>query len=196
MGSGKTRQSGFTLIELMVTVAVIVVLMLIAIPSFQAFRQRASVRAAADQAVVLWNQARFEAAKRNTYVKVARQTSGGSYCLGAATTTNPADTTACDCFSATACDVARFPATQSDWRGASMSASTNAALGVVVLEPKRAFLTAGSAANAGGITFTSPSGPYVYKINMRVDAFGRAFLCEPNNVAYHLSDFSTRQCSP
>src|SRR5436190_5096275 len=62
------RVRGFTLIELMITLAVIVVLLLIAVPSFQSFRQRAALRGGAEQAMSLWQQARFEAAKRNSYV--------------------------------------------------------------------------------------------------------------------------------
>ena len=48
-----SRVRGFTLIELMITLAVIVVLMLVSIPSFQAYRQRAAVRAVSEQALGL-----------------------------------------------------------------------------------------------------------------------------------------------
>ena len=190
---------------MMVAVAVIIILTMIAIPSFQAMRQRSAVRSAADQALTIWNQARFEAAKRNTYVKFARKqvTASGvtKYCLGAATTTNPSDNSACDCFATsydvnTSCNVAQYPNDQADWQGVTVTGTTNSALGVVVLDPKRVFLTDGSAGNAGGIRFTGPSGPYVYKINMRIDANGRAFLCEPSDAAYKLSEFYERRCSP
>ncbi len=191
------RVQGFTIIEMMTAVAVIIVLLLVAIPSFQTFRQRAAVRAAADQSLVIWNQARFEAAKRNTYVKVAPQISGGNYCLGAATTTDPADSTACDCFTANACNVAQFPATgeQRDWRGVTLTADSIAPppLAVVVIEPKRTFLTATSA--AGAIAFNGPPGPNAYKLYLRVDTFGRAVLCEPTGAAFKLSDYNNRRCA-
>ena len=58
-------QQGFTLVELMVGLAVLAILTAAALPSFAAFRQRAAVREAADQAVAFWNTARFEAVKRN-----------------------------------------------------------------------------------------------------------------------------------
>lgn len=202
---GHRQARGFTLIELVITISVIIVLSMIAIPSFQSMRQRSATRAAADQAQLVWNQARFEAAKRNAYVKFAlkTQTFSGvtSYCLGAATTTDPADGTGCDCFRTSyllsdSCNVAQFPNDRSDWQGVTVAGTTNSALGVVVLDPKRVFLTDGSAGNAGGIRFNSPSGPDAYKINLRVDANGRAFQCEPTDAVDKLSEFYERRCSP
>ena len=199
------KRKGFTLIEMMVSVAVIIILTMIAIPSFQTLRQRSATRSAANPAQALWNQARFEAAKRNTYVKFALRSqvvSGKTeYCLGAATTTDPADATGCNCFAttyaaATSCNVAQYPKDQADWKGVTVTGTTNSALGVVVLDPKRVFLTDGSSGNAGGIRFTSPSGPDVYKINLRVDATGRAVQCEPTDATDKLSEFYERRCSP
>ena len=191
------RFRGFTLIEMMIAVTVMIVLLLVAIPSFQTFRQRAAVRAAADQSLVLWNQARFEAAKRNTFVKFAGQISGGAYCLGAATTSDPADTVACDCFTANACNVAQFPSSgeQREWRQVTLAADSTlpAPLGVVVIEPKRTFLTPSSA--EGALTFNGPPGQNSYKLYLRVDRFGRAVLCEPIGAVSKLSDYNTRRCS-
>jgi len=82
-----TRSGGFTLLELMVTLAVVAILAVAAVPSFEASRQRAAIKGAGDQVLSFWNQARFEAAKRNSLVKVGVYTSGASYCIGAATTT-------------------------------------------------------------------------------------------------------------
>ena len=127
MGGGNR---GFTIIELMVTVAVIIVLMLIAQPSFEGLRQRAALRGAGEHLISFWNQARLEAAKRNSMIKVGVvQSSGGStFCLGAATTTDPTDTVPCDCTSASpssdVCDIARFPGDQSEWRSVTLSGIT------------------------------------------------------------------------
>ena len=113
---------GFTVMELMVTIAVMLVLLGIAQPSFQALRQRAAIRGAAEQVLSFWNQARLEATKRNQMVKVGamQMDSGAGFCLGAAVTSNPADNTPCNCSlaapSSAVCDVARFPAQQSEWK--------------------------------------------------------------------------------
>lgn len=199
MSFSSRRIRGFTLIEMMVSLAVVIVLLLVSIPSFQTFRQRAALRAAADQSLVLWNQARFEAAKRNTFVKFGRVTSGANYCLGAATTTDPADTTACDCTTANACNVGQFPPVGAQsaagaWRGVTISTTSvsPAALTVVVIEPKRTFLTS---AVDRAVSFNGPPGPNAYQLYLRVDQFGRAVLCEPTGAVKKLSDYSTRRCS-
>jgi len=192
------RSRGFTLIELMATVLVALVLLMIALPSFHTFRQRSALRGSAEQAVSFWNQARFEAAKRNSYVKVGYVTSGSNYCMGAATTDDPTDHTACDCTTAGACNVAQWPSSQSEWNGVSISGTPTLGptgnKGVTVIEPKRTSLQDSS--DAGAISFAGPSGGYAYKLNVLVDRFGRAKTCESTTAAAHMSDYNTRQCDP
>jgi type IV fimbrial biogenesis protein FimT len=196
MSARRTR--GFTLIELMVTLTVIVVLLLIAMPSFSAFRQRSALRAGAEQAVSFWNQARFEAAKRNTYVKVGYVTSGGNYCMGAATTTDATDHVACDCTTAGACNVAQWPNSQTEWAGVTISGTPTMGPtgneGVAIIEPKRTSIT--DSGDEGAVTFAGPPGTYSYKLNVVVDRFGRINTCESTSAAAKLSDYIDRRCSP
>jgi prepilin-type N-terminal cleavage/methylation domain-containing protein len=201
MSEGKQRRRGFTIIELMVVVAVMLVLALIAVPSFEVYRKRAAIRGAGEHVLSFWNQARLEAAKRNQMVKVGLVQSGGGtdFCLGAAVTTDPADTTPCDCTSASACDVARFPADQIEWRGVQLAAVTIGQspdldnLQPVVIEPKRTSLT--DTAGEGNITLTNPAGRYVYRLNLHVDRFGRGTLCESTSATSTLPEFHARQCA-
>lgn len=72
----RQRQSGFTLLELMVTIAVFAVIFGIAIPSFSSFIAAQRVRAASFDLNASLIQARSEATKRNTDV-VIQQASGG-----------------------------------------------------------------------------------------------------------------------
>ena len=210
--ASKRRVPGFTLIELMVTVAVIVLLMLLAVPSFQALTQRSAVRGADDQLLSFWNLARIEAAKRNSMVKVSvsQAGSGAQFCLGAATTTDPLDTTPCDCTqaapSSNVCDVARFPsdlsAAQGEWRrvtlaGVTLGGSnwpTVSAIKPAVIEPKRTTLTV--SASAGSITILGPSGSKAYRMNLLVDQFGRAVICDSTSASDHLPEFNERRCAP
>lgn len=202
---------GFTLIELMVTLSVLLILTLLALPSFISFRQRAAVRGSTEQVQSFWNQARFEAAKRNQMVKVGVQQSGANFCLGAATTTNQNDTTPCDCLAVAPttniCDVASFPAadatfaSQSEWRNVTfvVASGTTPSLGglnnsVAVIEPKRTALTVST--QAGALTFAGPTGGKSYRVNMLVDRFGRAALCESNLAVDKMSDYTTRRCDP
>jgi prepilin-type N-terminal cleavage/methylation domain-containing protein len=191
------KQQGFTLIELMVAVGVVFVTLLIALPSFFAMRQRAALRAAAEDTLSLWQEARMEAAKRNQMVKFGVSGSGGAFCLGVATTTDPADATPCDCTGVDAtkvCDVGTFPSNTSEWRNVSLQGATlGQNTGVAVLDSKRSALT--DAADAGGITLNGPPGRNAYSITLRIDQFGRGVICEPTSATSKMPDFSTRQCN-
>ena len=201
------RQWGFTLIELMVTIAVVLTFAILAVPSFQSLRQRSALRGAGDQMLSFWNQARFEAAKRNSNIKVAvvQSNSGGSFCFGAATTASTSVTASCDCFTANACNVAGFPAVnqQADWNNVKLSGvtlgssdwPTSATIGQAVIEPKRTALTV--AARAGTVTLNGPTlGNKAYKLRLIVDRFGRGVLCEPTSAVDKLSDYHNQRCSP
>lgn len=196
MASVTRRILGFTLIEMMVVLAVAVVLLLLAVPSFRAFQQRSALRGGAEQALSFWNQARFEAAKRNKMVKVVVVGSGENFCLGAAETTTVNDDTTCDCLTAGACNVASFPADQDEWRDVTLSGTPT--LGttnpVAVIEPKRTSLATPS--QAGTITFAGPPGSNSYKLNLRVDELGRAMVCESTSATHKMSDYTDKRCAP
>lgn len=195
---------GFTLIEMMVTLAVIVVLLLVAIPSFRSFQQRAAIRSASEGVLGFWNQARLEAARRNSMVKVGVKVTGSTFCLGAQTTTLGTDQTLCDCFTANACDVAAYPGNQQQWSGSTLSKvtlgtsdwPTVATNKTAVIEPNRSMLT--ETGDAGVIQIASPSGPRAYLLNLQVDALGRAQLCQSTSVgvANSMSDYGQRRCAP
>lgn len=196
----RSRFLGFTLIELMVAIAVLAILAVLAVPSFLDFRQRSAVRGAADQVVTFWGNARFEALRRDAPVKVGFRSSSGNFCIGAAVASGAADNTACDCFTAGSCDVASYPATQNEWKGVRVASNPtlgdddgSSAIGVAVIDPKRGGLT--QAADAGAILLRSPGGGSLdYRINIVVDRNGRAFQCEPAAAPSKLPEFSNRQC--
>lgn len=191
---------GFTLIELMVTLAVLAVLAVLAIPPFLEFRQRSALRGAADQLTVFWGQARFEALRRDALVKVVFRSSGGDFCVGAAPATAEGDDTVCDCFTASSCSIASYPASQAEWKGVRVASNPTLGEGdgslgdgVVVINPKRAGLT--QAADAGRILLRGPaSGPMDYRLNVVIDRNGRAFQCEPTAAPSKLPDYGTRRC--
>ena len=192
------KQHGFTLIELMVTIAVVFATLLIALPSFFAMRQRAALRGAAEETLGLWNQARMEAAKRNQMVKFGVSGAGSAFCLGAATTTDATDSTPCDCTGADAtktCDIGVFPSDNSEWRSVSLQGTPTLGqdTGVAVLDPKRSALT--QSADAGGITLNGPPGRNAYSLTLRIDQFGRGVICQPSSATSKIPDFGTRNCN-
>lgn len=188
------KARGFTLVELMVTIAVLAILVTLAVPTFNDFRQRAALRGAAEQVVSFWGDARFEALRRDSLVKVGFQTSGGDICIGAATTTDPADSAVCDCFTAGACNVAAYPPLQSDWKKARVAsaATLGGGTGVAVIDPKRGALT--EAGDVGRIRLQAPQGGMDYRLDVVIDRNGRAFTCEPSTAPSKLPDYSGRRC--
>lgn len=199
MNSTFRRLQGFTLIELVVTLTVVLILLALAAPSFFALRQRASLNAAGEQVVGLWNQARLEAAKRNSLVKVGVMSSGADYCLGVATTTDLNDNTPCDCLDPAAitnvCDVAKFPADQGQWSRVTLFGTpTLGDDGVVVIEPKRTSIV--DSTDAGAISLNGPPGRNAYRLNFLVDRFGRAALCESTAATHRMPAYAEQRCGP
>jgi type IV fimbrial biogenesis protein FimT len=104
------KQRGFTLIELMVTLVVLVVLATMAVPSFMDYLQKARVRGAVDSVTNVLARARQGAVKSNMPIAVAAlQKGGGAWCVGARQPTEPGTwqprpltATACDCSTAAA----------------------------------------------------------------------------------------------
>ena len=64
----KSRQAGFTLIELMIGVVILGILSAVALPSFQSWMRNAQVRNAAESIINGLQRARSEAVSRNTNV--------------------------------------------------------------------------------------------------------------------------------
>jgi len=76
-----TKQTGFTLIELMVTIGVLAIMMSIAIPNYQNMVHGNRMAAQANQVITALNYARSEAVKRGATATVC-STSGGTACAG------------------------------------------------------------------------------------------------------------------
>jgi type IV fimbrial biogenesis protein FimT len=188
------RSSGFTLIELMVTLAVLAILAVIAIPPFIEFRERAAVRGAGEQLVSFWADARLEALKRNQLIAVSVHTSGDTMCMGASTVS-----TGCDCFTANDCDVAQYPGTQVDWMGTTpvgnptLGPDDTDTDGLALIDPKRGYLD--DEDDVGGITIQSPR-DHRYRLRFYVDRWARAYLCAPTDSPLIPSEYSNRTCAP
>jgi prepilin-type N-terminal cleavage/methylation domain-containing protein len=190
---------GFTLVELMVTIAVFTILTVVAIPSFLDLRERTAVRGAGDQLVSFWANARLEALKRDQPITVAVHVSGANTCIGATTVS-----AGCDCFTAAACNVGQYPnssaaADQADWHGATavghptLGPTDTDDDGLATIDPKRGYLS--DSGDVGGVTMKSP-GKGRYRLRLYVDRWARPYLCNPTDAAVTLPDYATRTCAP
>lgn len=80
LGAARGRQSGFTLVELMVVVAIAAILAALAVPSFRSFINSTRQSSAVMQLVSDLNLGRSEAIKRNAHVLVCARNSDGTDC--------------------------------------------------------------------------------------------------------------------
>lgn len=74
----ESLQSGFTLVELMVTLAVIAILAMFAVPNFGSLMRRQRVTSVANQLLADLSYARTEAAMRGKYVSICASDDGTS----------------------------------------------------------------------------------------------------------------------
>ena len=169
---------GFTLVELMVTVAVMAILMTAAVPSFVDFFERNRVRGAADGVISVVSDARAEAVKNALDVNISMGGAGTAWCIGGNAALPPAGgnpagvADACDCTDAGACLVSgqRLALDGAEFAGVSVGALPAAltfdhTLGVV------------SPMGSRTVVLTSPRGKY--DIAVQDNALGQARMCTP-----------------
>lgn len=193
------RQTGVTLIELMITLVIAAIILAFAIPSFIDSRQRSALRGAGDQIASFWADARFEALRRNVDVRVTmRSDANGQICLGANRVPNGTNAT-CNCFTAGSCNVATWPENQLAWRGVrvpslpTLGSPDDDSLGEAIIDPKRGDLT--NPTDAGIFPLQSPAGGSTdYRLNISIDRNGRAYLCEPAAATSKLPQYVNRRC--
>ena len=81
-GAARRRERGFTLVELLITMAVALVLIMIAVPSFKSLTLSNKLTTTANDIVGAINIARMEAIKRNANTQLCGNASTGSDTLG------------------------------------------------------------------------------------------------------------------
>ncbi len=153
-------QSGFSLIELLVTVAVLGILLSIAVPSFQTTLEKQRLVGAAEQLYEDLQYARTEAIKRNANVFVSF-TTGSNWCYGIALAT-------CTCGTAGSCQLSGIDKVVSgtDFRGGSLASTFG---GPTSFEPRRGTAPGGN----GTATLRSNYG----SIKIIAGSLGRVRIC-------------------
>jgi len=184
----RRQQSGFTLVELMITLAVAVILATLAIPSFVSFVEKSRLRGATDDLVALLNSSRAAAVKLQRDVNVSLGGSAsGSWCAGASSAGSPAsagknipDAAACVCTTANACQVDGASSTVSSagYSGVTLSSvqlSSTTGDGSVTFNSKTGALEPLS--TAATVDLVSKTGKYSTRIT--VSPVGQSLVCVP-----------------
>jgi prepilin-type N-terminal cleavage/methylation domain-containing protein len=176
--SQKVRSRGVTLIEMMVTMAVAIIFVSIALPSFGGLMEKFRTRRATETMAASMLLAKSEAIKRNTPVRVVftSSNSGATWCYGLTTATT------CNCTVANSCklDNAESVVTSTQFRGISLA---NPATGSAFsFNPLRGMV------NAGNVQFTSDE--LGYQARVLLSGFGRVTTCSVSGDGY-LGGFKT-----
>lgn len=161
---------GFTLVEMMVTVAVAAILATIAVPSFNGVMERFRARRATETLAATMYLAKSEAAKRNQSVSVVftKNTDGTTWCYGLSASTT------CDCNTTTtsACTLGDVGTVvkSTQFKGINMTNPT-ALTTAVTFTPTRGTVP------AGNVEFTSSG--QGYKSRVVRSGIGRITTCSP-----------------
>lgn len=172
-------QFGFTLVELMVTLAVAAILAALAAPSFADFIDKARLKGVASDVVDFINDARAESVKHNRDVNISFNGTTSAWCAGAnaavQTTAGNAIPAAasCDCRTAGACmvgsDEKTFPTTSDN--GVTLSTIP----GAITFDSR---LGTTSPLGTSTVTLTSPR--QKFDLRVTVSPLGQITLCTPS----------------
>ena len=201
----RRAETGFTLIELMVTVSVLAILAMLATPSFATLIEKSRLKGVADDVVSLLATARLEAIKqhRNVNVAMGGASATAPWCIGANQAVTPAvgqpipDAVACDCTTPSQCVLETqlvgttttvtqasvvTPAADSGVTSSDTSAS-------ITFDGQTGTVKDPTVAPAGtdpfrvtGVTFTSSRQRYALKIT--VSTLGQTYACVPSGSAF------------
>lgn len=180
------REQGFTLVELMITVVVIAVLLVIAVPSFAEMIDKSRLKGAANGVIDLINNARVESVKQSRSVNISFDGSTTAWCVGANAAVDPAnpgdeipDAAACLCDTApTACTVS---GTERVFDKASDNGIVLSAMPASVMFDSRLGTTLDPATKVlttTEVTMTSPRKNFDLKLT--VTPMGQVSLCVPS----------------
>lgn len=163
-------ETGFTIIELMITLAVLAIIVVIALPSFSGLMERRQLHGAGEKLFTDLLYAKTESIKRNTPIRVSFTGTGTNWCYGLAVNA------ACDCTAAD-CEIdgVLHVTSQDDYKGVVVDADSSFAGASTTFTPLR------GAANPGNLQFSVASGANLGAV---VSSFGRVRMCSDGGFNY------------
>lgn len=164
-------QQGVTLVELVVTIAVLAILVTLASPSLTDFAERQAIKGAAESIVGVIAQAKEEAVKRDKPVRVEFTAWGAGVCAGAI----EGSSTACDC-SQNTCPLASSAESERDLKRIKLASAPAFGGGTFfVIDPKTGTLLDPGA--TGSLQLSTAGG---YTVQVSVNALARPAICVPS----------------
>lgn len=159
------RSRGFTLVEAMVSVAIIAILALVAVPAYQDMINQSRVRSAAEAVLAHVQFARSESVKedRNLFVTA---TTGANWCVGIA------NATGCNCATAGSCQYGPV----GNLSEHNLSAANFTGITLTATQNELQFDSRRGTVNGGGSTL-SVSGTGGYSASVITSTMGRIRLC-------------------
>jgi prepilin-type N-terminal cleavage/methylation domain-containing protein len=162
------KNVGFTLIEMMVTVAVAAILLTVAIPSFTQMIDKKRLESAAENLYADLQFARAEAIKRNKTIRVSFYANGSTWCYGLKENVD------CDCQEADStesdfCEINDIPKIVSSAEFKDISITSTAS--------SFSFTPLRGTVDTGSTEFQSANNK---KLRVVVSGFGRVRLCSPS----------------
>lgn len=167
--------AGFTVIELMIVVAIAAILVLLAAPSFQSLLDRQRVRAAASNLNVDIQYARSEAVRRNAPVTVSFSAGTTPWCYGIVD-----GAAACACSTAGSCNLKTVAG--DEFLNVAMTLAGGSG---VTVDPRQGQVSAiagggsGAATTAINFSSTTTSGA---QVQSQFNALGRVVQCAPGGT--------------
>lgn len=167
--------NGFTLIELMVTIAIMAIIAVIAAPALQGFVDKTRLKGATDRLYADMQFARSEAVKRNSNVSISFST-GSNWCYGIHAGG------ACNCSTANSCNIKTV--SHSEFNGITLDSATFTS-SATTFNPVLGTLSVAGLARLGS------SGGKQACVHMSV--IGQVRLCSPAGSA-NLGGYPTCNC--
>lgn len=166
-----TRSSGFTLVELMIAVAVLAILMTVGLPNFRQLMKNYEVRVAAESVVNGLQRARAEAVSRNASVQFVLGT-GTSWTVDYVTKPVPTDPPLDSRLSSEGSATAALVAVAADLSTAATKITYNN-LGQVIVNPD-------ATPTLRQVTFNATAGGGNQTLRVTIGAGGNARVCDPS----------------
>ena len=179
-GKGISTHHGFTVIELMISLAVLAIITSLALPSYRNIMEKRQVTSGAEQLAAFLSSAQLESVKRNQFVAVNYEENGGDWCLGMRAGDDPdvdCDCTVTDAADANACaldgDLKVFSSSALNYPDVLQSADVGGVDNIIVYDPVRG-LTQGSEEVKLELQ-SVPEGNYA--LDVEVTVTGRVKIC-------------------